>query len=110
LNAFQDAVVRLYGPTAGSQVSEARLSSYTFDDLTALLNEVELEKMISDINRANWIVLSLSDASLGQPKLISRFLSERQDLLREKRILLFSFCDFLLGVFWTQHTPNRKTP
>ncbi len=89
--ALQDAVVRLYGPTAGGQVSEARLNSYTFDDLTALLNGAELETMVSEINRANWIVLALTDTSRGQPELISRFLSERQDLLLEKRIVLFSF-------------------
>ena len=89
--ALQDAVVRLYGPTAGGQVSEARLDSYTFDDLEALLNGVELETMEFEINRATWIVLSLSGASRGQPELVSRFLSERQDLLREKRIVLFSF-------------------
>jgi beta-N-acetylhexosaminidase len=91
LNALQDAVVRLYGPTAGGQVSEPRLKSYTFEDLDALLNGAELETMEFEINRANWIVLSLSDASLGQPELISRFLSERQDLLREKRVVLFAF-------------------
>ena len=89
--ALQDAIVRLYGPTAGGQVSEARLNSYTFDDLTALLNGVELETMVSELNRANWIVLALADTSRGQPELISRFLSERRDLLLEKRIVLFSF-------------------
>jgi beta-N-acetylhexosaminidase len=89
--SLQDAVVRLYGPTAGGQVSEPRLNSYTFDDLTALLGGAELETMVSEINRANWIVLALSDASRGQPELVSRFLSERQDLLREKRVVLFSF-------------------
>ncbi len=91
LNALQDAVVRLYGPNAGGQVSEARLDSYTIDDLAALLGEADVETMVSDINRANWIVIALSGASLGQPELISRFLSERQDLLREKRVILFSF-------------------
>jgi beta-N-acetylhexosaminidase len=91
LNALQNAVVRLYGPTAGGLVSEARLDSYTFDDLLALLNDVELEQMLLDINRSNWIVLSLSGSNLGQPELVSRFLSERQDLLRDKRVVLFSF-------------------
>lgn len=91
LNALQDAIVRLYGPTAGGQVSEARLNSYSIDDLAALLSEAELETMESDINRSDWIILTLSDASREQPELISRFLSERQDLLREKRIVLFSF-------------------
>ncbi len=89
--ALQDTVVRLYGPTAGGQVSEPRLSSYTFDDLAALLNGAELENMVFEIGRANWIVLALSGAERGQPELVSRFLSERQDLLREKRIILFSF-------------------
>jgi beta-N-acetylhexosaminidase len=89
--ALQDAIVRLYGPTAGNQVSEARLNSYTFEDLTALLNGVELENMLLELNRANWIVFVLADTSKGQPDLISRFLSERRDLLLEKRIVLFSF-------------------
>ncbi|GAB4503159.1 MAG: hypothetical protein Fur0043_01510 [Anaerolineales bacterium] len=89
--ALQEAVARLYGPTAGGQVSEARLSSYSFDDLRALLNGAEVPALINDINRANWIVLTLSGTSLGQPELISRFLSERQDLLRNKRVILFSF-------------------
>ena len=91
VNALQDAIVRLYGPTAGGQVSQTRLSSFTFDDLSLLLNGAELEKMVTDISRANWIVLALSGSNRGQPDLVSRFLSERQDLLREKRIVLFSF-------------------
>jgi len=91
LNALQNAVVRLYGPTAGGLVSEARLTSYTFDDLSALLNGVELETMVFNISRSNWVVLALSGSGQGQPELVSRFLSERQDLLREKRIVLFSF-------------------
>jgi beta-N-acetylhexosaminidase len=89
--ALQDAIVRLYGPTAGGQVSEARLNSYTFEDLTALLNGAELENMLLELNRANWIVFVLADSSQGQPDLISRFLSERRDLLLDKRIVLFSF-------------------
>jgi len=56
-----------------------------------LLNGAELETMVSDISRSNWIVLALSGSDHGQPELVSRFLSERQDLLREKRIVLFSF-------------------
>ena len=91
VTALQDAVVRLYGPNAGGQVSEARLNSYSFDDLAALLSEADVATMESDLNRATWIVLALSNLDNGQPELISRFLSERQDLLREKKIVLFSF-------------------
>lgn len=88
---MQEAVVRLYGPAAAGQVSAARISSYTFDDLTVMLNTTDLDTMVSDIGRATWVVLLLADSNQGQPELISRFLSERQDLLREKRIILFSF-------------------
>lgn len=91
VNAMQDAVLRLYGPTAGGQVSEARINSYTFEDLAALLNETDVATMESDISRAGWIILALADANSGQPELISRFLSERQDLLREKRVILYTF-------------------
>lgn len=91
LNALQNAVVRLYGPTAGGLVSEARLTSYTFDDLSALLDGAELDTMVFNINRSNWVVLALSGSNQGQPDLVSRFLSERQDLLREKRVVLFAF-------------------
>ncbi len=91
VTALQEAIVRLYGSTAGQQVSAARLSSYSFDDLRALLDGAELPGLVNDINRANWIAIALSGASLGQPELISRFLSERQDLLRNKRVILFSF-------------------
>jgi len=91
VTALQDAVVRLYGPTAGGQVSEARLNSYSFEDLAALLSEADVATMESDLNRATWIVLALADTSQGQPELINRFLLERQDLLRDKKIVLFSF-------------------
>lgn len=91
LTAMQDTVVRLYGPAAAGQVSAARLSSYTFDDLTVMLNTPDLDTMVSNISRATWVIFLLSDSSHGQPELISRFLSERQDLLREKRVILFSF-------------------
>ena len=33
----------------------------------------------------------MADASNGQPQIISRFLSERQDLLSNKHVILFSF-------------------
>ncbi len=91
VNAMQDAVLRLYGPTAGGQVSGARINSYTFEDLFALLNGTDVATMESNISRAGWIILALADVNDGQSELISRFLSERQDLLREKRVMLFSF-------------------
>lgn len=91
LNAMQEAVVRLYGPNAAGQISAARLSSYTFDDLIVMFNSPDLDTMEENIGRATWVIFLLSGSNKGQPELISRFLAERQDLLREKRLILFSF-------------------
>jgi beta-N-acetylhexosaminidase len=47
--------------------------------------------MEDDLGQADWVVISFTDAAQGQIGLISRFLRERPDLLREKRLILFSF-------------------
>ncbi len=91
VDALEKAILRLYGSAPGGQVSEARLSSFSFDDLNQMMagdEDTQIERLLGS---ANWVVLSLTNADRGQPELISRFLSGRQDLLREKRIILFSF-------------------
>jgi len=91
VDALELAVLRLYGSTSGGQVSEARLSSFSFDDLNQMMagdDDTQIERLLGS---ANWVVISLTNADQGQPELISRFLSGRQDLLREKRIIMFSF-------------------
>jgi len=91
VDALEEAVLRLYGSSSGGQVSESRLSSFSFDDLDRLMagdEDTPIERLISG---ADWVVLSLTNADRGQPELVSRFLSGRQDLLREKRIIMFSF-------------------
>ncbi len=91
VDALQNAVVQLYGPQSGNQTSSFRLSSYTLEDVSNYMAGNTPPYFESDLNRASWIILALTDASRGQPQLISRFLSEHQDLLRDKRIVLFSF-------------------
>jgi beta-N-acetylhexosaminidase len=56
-----------------------------------LLDNFDVPTLEEDLTRADWVVISLADASQGQPALISRFLRERPDFLREKRVVLFSF-------------------
>jgi beta-N-acetylhexosaminidase len=91
VDALQQTVLRLYGPQSGNQTTNFRLTSYPFQTLQALLDVQNPEFIESDLGRANWVVISLRDASQGQPALISRFLRERPDLLRDKHIILFSF-------------------
>jgi beta-N-acetylhexosaminidase len=91
MNAFENSVLRLYGPEGDNQTSTFRVSSYTFDHLQQMLDGSSPPYIEEDLSRANWIVLSMSDASHGQPQLVSRFLTELQNTLRDRRVILFSF-------------------
>ncbi len=91
VDTLQQTVLHLYGPEGDNQTSTFRVSSYSFDLLKQLLDGNNPPYMEADLGRANWIILSLTDPSAGGPELISRFLTERQDLLPNKRVILFSF-------------------
>lgn len=90
-DAFQNVVVQLYGPQSGNQTSSFRLSSYSLSDLSDYLSGKSPPYLGDDLSRSGWVIFSLTDNSAGQPQIVSRFLSERQDLLRDKRVLLFAF-------------------
>jgi len=91
IDALQQTVLQLYGPQSGNQTANFRLSSYSLQNLQSLLDAQEVAFIEDDIKTANWIIISLADAAQGQPALISRFLRERPDLSRDKRVILFSF-------------------
>ncbi len=91
LNALQNAVVQLYGPQSGNQTSSYRVSSYSLDDLAGYMNGKGPQPLQGDLSQATWVIFSLTDSSRGQPQLISNFLSAQQDLLRNKRVVLFAF-------------------
>jgi beta-N-acetylhexosaminidase len=91
LNALQNAVVQLYGPQSGNQTSLYRVSSYSLDDLANYMNGKSPQTLQDDLNQSTWVIISLADSSKGQPQLISNFLSAQQDLLRNKRVVLFAF-------------------
>jgi beta-N-acetylhexosaminidase len=93
-DAFQSAVVRLYGPTAGALATPSHLSSYSFGDLELLLNDrLTTPDMLNDLRRANIIVISTLDLPAGQSQIenLRRFLVEKQSLLANKRVILFAF-------------------
>jgi beta-N-acetylhexosaminidase len=94
VDALQNAILRLYGPKAGGQVRANRLISYTFTSLDAILDGgVGDSSLENSVRQAGWVVINMLDAEPGEPQttLLRRFLSERQDLLREKRIVVFAF-------------------
>jgi beta-N-acetylhexosaminidase len=94
IDSLQNVTLRLYGPQAGGQVRADRLISYTFTSLGAVLEggvgDPELENYL---RQADWVVINMLDAEPGEPQttLVRRFLSERQDLLLDKKVVLFAF-------------------
>lgn len=93
-DSLQRAVLRLYGPQAGGQVSGGRMMSYSFADLEQMLNgATDFERMSSDIRDADWIVFSFQKISSERNVSLAmkRLLSERQDLVRNKKMVAFAF-------------------
>lgn len=92
--AFQLAVQRLYGPLGGGLITPSYLSSYTFDDLNLMMNDkAPTPDLSNDLTRATWVVISTLDMPEGSGSLsiLRRFLTERQRLLSNKKVILFSF-------------------
>ena len=94
VNEMQNEVLRLYGIQAGGEISTSRLSSYSLDSLIPILEGGEGDIALESVIRgANWLVINILDANPGeaQTDILRRFLSERQDLLRSKYVILFAF-------------------
>jgi beta-N-acetylhexosaminidase len=91
VDALQLASLQLYGPQSGNLTAAFRLNSYSFQNLQSLLDDLNPPFVEDDISQADWVVISLTDASQGQPGLIRRFITERPDLLSNKRVIVFSF-------------------
>jgi len=93
-DALQNAILRLYGSQAGGQVIAGRLISFSLDSVSGILTGgAGNQDLENALGQANWVVINLLDAEPGQPQttLLQRFLSERQDLLRNKNVVVFAF-------------------
>ena len=91
VDALQKTVLRLYGPTGTGQVFTSRLNPFSFDELELMLNGESETDIEAVLERAKWIVISLTSVSDGQVALLQRFFSERPNLLRDRNVILFSF-------------------
>ncbi len=95
VNALSNAILQLYGPQAGGQVTTYNLASFTLDQLQAMLDQKEggIDLEIS-LRRANWVVFAMLQNSTDLPSFqtLSRLLSERPDAIQQKRLIVFAFC------------------
>lgn len=90
-DALQKVILRLYGPTGSGQVFSSRLNSFPLGELELMLNEESQTDIEAVLERANWIVISLTDVRDGQVALLQRFFSERPNLIRNRSLIMFSF-------------------
>ena len=93
-DSLQNVILRLYGLQSGGQVLPGRLISYSIDSLTGILaGGLGNQELEDSLHQATWVIINMLDAEPGQPQtvLLRRFLSERQDLLREKHVIVFAF-------------------
>jgi len=94
VTTFQDAVLRLYGPGAGDQVSQSRMYSHSFSELNAYLSDPNSNSVLdSELRNANWIVFSFIKPNFENRDSLAleQFLADRPDLLNSKKVVAFGF-------------------
>jgi beta-N-acetylhexosaminidase len=94
VDALQKDIIRLYGPQSGGQVLAGRMISYSFDAIAAILpGGTGNDTLEAALRQSTWVVINMLDAEPDQPQtiLLRRFLSVRQDILRNKNIIVFAF-------------------
>jgi beta-N-acetylhexosaminidase len=98
-NTFEQVVARLYGPSAGGQVLQRNLESYSFADLINLLDNfdqadppAEIVALRENLRQASWIVFLTLDSGTGASpsNALARFLAERPELFRQKKLIVFA--------------------
>ena len=96
VDALQKSILKFYGPRAGGQVNQTKISSYSFSDLIMWLNSGLSDKTTAidgDINLADWVIFDFLNVQADQPDTLAlrRFLSEKSNLLRNKKVIAFAF-------------------
>jgi len=92
-DALQQSVINLYGPSAEGLVSQTNLKSYSFEQLTLMLDGAEDFQLVErDISRAHWIIFTMLNVDADRPTSLAlqRFLAERPDLTRGKNVVVFA--------------------
>jgi len=94
-NTLASELLDLYGPQAGGQIQDYRLTSYSFKQLVSFLDNLEgdsSETILANLDTAEWVVFNTLDLDSAYPEstALQRVLSERPDLLAGKRVIVFA--------------------
>lgn len=91
VTALADAVLRYYSATG--QVLLNNLTSYSFNDLQALLDTgTGVLQIENDLRQARWIVFAMQDITSAVPTsyALRNFLDQRPDLYQQKNLIVFA--------------------
>ncbi len=94
-NTLASKLLVLYGPQAGGQIQDYRLTSYSFKQLSSFLDNSEdetSETLATNLGAAEWVVFNTLDVDPVYPEstALQRVLSEREDLLAGKKVIVFA--------------------
>lgn len=89
-----EQIKQLYGSHGSGQIWPANILSYSFDDLTLMLNKKpDALHVESSLKSASWIIFAMLnvDRNIPSSQALQRFLTERPDLFQQKKIVVFAF-------------------
>jgi beta-N-acetylhexosaminidase len=95
--SLEEAMLRLYGPSATGQLRPEQLTSLSFAQLSAVLNEnaspgdvINVEALI---NQADWLLFLMLDVDVENypsSDVVKQFLRQQGDRLRGKRVIVLA--------------------
>jgi beta-N-acetylhexosaminidase len=94
VDALENAVIRLY--SGSGQVIPNNLISYTFQDLSDMLNAgTGVLQIENDLRQADWIVVAMDTVSSEIPysQAFRQFLNLRPDLIQGKHLIAFALSE-----------------
>ena len=94
IDALKNAVIRLY--SGSGQVIPGNLDSYSFQDLSDMLNAgVGVLQIENDLRQADWIVFAMESVTSNIPhsQALRQLLDLRPDLIQGKRLIVFALSE-----------------
>ncbi len=94
VDSLKRSIIRLFGPSAGGQINESMIHAYTYLDLQSYLNDPEGSAAVGyNLKASDWVIFVMLDSPSSRPEsqVLNRLLTERFDLVRDKKIIGFAF-------------------
>ena len=91
---LMNAIVKLYGSTAGDLIQLNHLNAYSFDEINSLLNGNENTQEISNnLSQTDWVVVAFSEFRMNSKEstIFQRLFSEKPDIVQNKKVIGFAF-------------------